>query len=177
MSKEPTKFRDDSMYVKPPSMSAGQKFKRFLYNPETGAVLSRTPKLWGMLTNFLNQKLPIANSITTLYIHAIVQRKRERVSRVPRQTMSEREREKGAGLTLNFLITTCSIDRAYVCRHFCNCHFFQKRDTERQNRTLWVFLLLSWSEWERECAPGGCGSFLPGSFSSRHIYRHRPIRF
>ncbi|XP_058808798.1 sodium/potassium-transporting ATPase subunit beta-2-like [Phymastichus coffea] len=39
-------------YEKPPSMSVGQHFKRFLYNPDTGAVFGRTASSWGKIGLF-----------------------------------------------------------------------------------------------------------------------------
>uniref|UniRef100_A0ABD2XPL1 Sodium/potassium-transporting ATPase subunit beta-2 n=1 Tax=Trichogramma kaykai TaxID=54128 RepID=A0ABD2XPL1_9HYME len=39
-------------YERPPSMSFGQQFKKFLYNPETGAVFGRTASSWGKIGLF-----------------------------------------------------------------------------------------------------------------------------
>ena len=37
----------DEFYTRPPSLSRGQQFSRFLYNSSTGEVLGRTAKSWG----------------------------------------------------------------------------------------------------------------------------------
>ncbi|XP_063974103.1 sodium/potassium-transporting ATPase subunit beta-2-like [Diachasmimorpha longicaudata] len=39
-------------YEKPPSVTTGQSIKNFLYNPQTGAVLGRTPSSWGKIGIF-----------------------------------------------------------------------------------------------------------------------------
>lgn len=48
----------DEFFTRPPSLSRGQQFSRFLYNPSTGELLGRTAKSWGECRSSVGMAIP-----------------------------------------------------------------------------------------------------------------------